>query len=72
MLLTPPYKWKDEKGASNIGKQAQYLTNDHPPDACFSHLVHRLRIPQHVLLHHSPLPPLSESQRYIRITPATT
>ena len=33
---------EEVKGASNIGKQAQYLTDDHPTDARFSRLFHCL------------------------------
>ena len=42
-------------------KQSQYLTDYHPDAARFSHLVHRLQIPQLLLLRRSPPPPLSES-----------
>ena len=59
--MPPPHKGKKEKGTRNIVKQAQYFTNDHPAAARFSHLFHRLRIPQLVLLLHSPLPPFSVS-----------
>ena len=59
LRLNPPHKKKNEKRVINLGKQAQYLTNDHPAAARFSHLVHCLRIPQLVLIRHSPPTPLS-------------
>ena len=46
-----------EKEASDIGKQAQYLTDNHPATARLSHLVHRLQNLQPVLLRRSPPPP---------------
>ena len=55
--MTPPHKGKKENGASNISKQAQYLTNDYLSAKCFSHLVHCLRTPQIVLLYYYPLSP---------------
>ena len=42
LQLNPTHKGKKKRGEINIGKQAQYLTNDHPAAACFSHLVYHL------------------------------
>ena len=50
LRLTPQLKGEKENWESNIGKQSQYLTNDHPNAARLSDLVQRLQIHQPVLL----------------------
>ena len=39
LRLIPPHKEKKKRGEGNIGKQEQYVTDDHPSVAHFSHLV---------------------------------
>ena len=41
--LTPKLMGEKGKEASNIGKQSQYLTDDHPGAACFSTLAYKDR-----------------------------
>ena len=55
LRLTPKTMRGKENGSSNIGKQEQYITDDHPDSARFYHLVHHLLIPQlssSAVLHH--------------------